>query len=135
MAAEIDTNAAQIIQLFRSKFPEVFDREMQRATIQALLSMIGPFSDYPERPSSYRRTGTLGRAWVAAVPSFTASTGGFEGSLGNNTEYGPFVQSATQQAAIHAPFWNTDEAIIEAQEGQIVQFYVQAVERLADDVE
>lgn len=63
-----------------------------------------------------KRTGTLGRRWTYEIKR---SNGSVSGEVGNNTEYGPFVQSEEFQAGFHQGRWGTD---------------VQAIEREADMV-
>lgn len=67
---------------------------------------------YPPRPpeSQYTRTGTLGRRWTTRV---TRVTGGVQGTIGNNTLYGPYVQSNEHQAGIHRGRWITIEEAIQ----------------------
>lgn len=69
---------------------------------------------YPaQRPgTSYRRTGTLGRRWTYRV---TMSLYSATAVLGNNTPYGPYVQSEAEQAEVHQGWgWPTDESELEA---------------------
>lgn len=64
-----------------------------------------------------KRTGTLGRRWTHEL---TRSSGRVSGEVGNNTQYGPFVQSDEFQARFHRGRWGTD---------------VQAAEHEADVIE
>lgn len=79
----------------------------------------------PARPgSSYVRTGTLGRRWTTKVDE----TGdGLIGKIGNNTSYGPFVQSSAFQSRIHAGRWQTDEMVIKQEESAIVADFERAI--------
>lgn len=85
-------------------------------------------ADYPpQRPgSAYVRTGTLGRRWTKEV---TQSGGGLVGKVGNNTAYGPFVQSQQFQADVHRNRWQTDEQVVKRNEAAIVQDFRRAIEK------
>lgn len=62
---------------------------------------------------------TLGRRWTHEV-----SGDGRRGVVGNNASYGPFVQSAEQQAAFHAARgWLTDEQVADKEAGKVVGFF------------
>ncbi len=58
----------------------------------------------------------LGQKWTSRV---TIGSGNFEGELGNNVSYGPFVQSEEFQATIHQGRWSTIEQIVESEMGNI----------------
>ena len=75
---------------------------------------------YPSPPanSSYRRTGTLGRRWTTR-PYRQAGLVGRE--VGNNTWYGPYVQSQQTQARVHQGRWSTDEQAIRRQTDSIIE--------------
>lgn len=68
---------------------------------------------YPSPPSGsrYRRTGTLGRRWTHEV---TGGGNSLTGKVGNNTAYGPWVQSDGFQASIHQGRWQTDKQVLDA---------------------
>lgn len=95
------------------------DRQMlapiQQAVAKWQLAQIGPLSRYPSPPpeSGYGRTGTLGRTWASAEPTWTASSGGFESKLGNSTPYGVYVQGQPGkkpgQAKVHQGRWRPAE--------------------------
>jgi hypothetical protein len=75
------------------RYPEIAEPIMKQATYAALLTLIPDLATYPsQEPTSYRRTGTLGRLWAAAQPEYTDQSNGFEARIGNSTPYGPFVQ-------------------------------------------
>ena len=63
---------------------------------------------YPPPPadSSYRRTGTLKRSWHVRRQGTSAT-------VGNPTEYAPYVQSESQQAWMHEGRWITDVGAVE----------------------
>ena len=101
---------------------EVLRRPMQRAMYRIQRDM----ADYPpqKRNTGYRRTGTLGRRWTTDVRS---DHGGLTGRVGNNTEYGPWVQSERFQAWMHRDYWQTDEEVLEYNEDRIVDDFERAV--------
>lgn len=99
---------------------------LRGATTRALLRLVKPLATYPPATSSYKRTGTLGRLWTAAQPEFTATSSGFEGTLGNATPYGPFVQGEAQ-AWMHKGTWKTVEAVARVNEGAVQQEYQAAI--------
>lgn len=89
-------------------------RVMSRAVIRVQAGMM----HYPpQRAGSwYRRTGTLGRRWTTEI----INTGdGLVGKVGNNTEYGPMVQSELFQANVHAGTWQTDRDVMDKEEPEI----------------
>jgi hypothetical protein len=57
----------------------------------------------------YRRTMTLQKRWTTRVSG--SGLGTLMGEVGNVTVYGPFVQKADEQAAIHRGRWRTDEQV------------------------
>lgn len=87
---------------------------LRPAMLRGLYRLQRRMANYPPAPprSSYRRTGTLGRRWTTAVPIITASGTNIMGRIGNNTMYGPFVQSAQFQARQHRGRWPTDEQVM-----------------------
>lgn len=101
---------------------------MQRAVLRLQRDM----ADYPpQRPgSSYVRTGTLGRRWTTQV---TRSGDGLQGKIGNNTVYGPFVQSQRFQASVHRGRWQTDEDVVRRNEQRIIDDFQQAIQRALDE--
>lgn len=81
------------------------------------LRRVADLARYPAPPpgSGYIRTGTLGRTWTAARPTWSASASGFESKLGNVTPYATFVQGQ-RQARVHQGRWRkADEAAQQAQ--------------------
>lgn len=84
----------------------------------------------PARPgSSYIRTGTLGRRWTTQV---TETSDGLTGKTGNNTSYGPFVQSQMFQAAVHQGRWQTDEQVLERNREAIQADFERTIQRELD---
>jgi len=74
---------------------------------------------YPPPPpdSTYRRTGTLGRAWTHEE---TASLLSVQTALGNVTPYARFVQDEDYQADVHQGRWQTTADVLERREQWII---------------
>jgi hypothetical protein len=84
----------------------------------------------PARPgSSYIRTGTLGRRWTTQV---TETADGLTGKTGNNTSYGPFVQSQMFQAAVHQGRWQTDQQVMDRNRESIQADFERTIQRELD---
>lgn len=96
---------------------------MQRAVARLQTAM----AHYPPQRagSAYRRTGTLGRRWTTRI---TDSASGLEGKVGNNTAYGPFVQSEIFQASVHRGRWQTDQQVMDDQQASIVADFERAIQ-------
>lgn len=58
----------------------------------------------------YRRTGQLGRAWTVEMRGRGWDTSAV---VGNSTPYGPYVQSAQNQAQYHSGRWRTDQQVVD----------------------
>jgi hypothetical protein len=83
------------------RYPEIAEPIMRDALYAALLSLIPDLATYPpQEPTSYRRTGTLGRLWSSAQPEYQTQSNGFEARIGNATPYGPFVQGEDDQSQV-----------------------------------
>ncbi|MCI0726433.1 MAG: hypothetical protein L0332_06880 [Chloroflexi bacterium] len=82
---------------------------------------------YPPAPagSTYRRTNTLGRRWTFSVKR---SLFGIKLLVGNNTQHGPWVQSADQQARVHQGRWQTDAQVLEQNAEAVLDEVQEAVE-------
>lgn len=105
-----------IAKLGRVQGTQVLLPSMQRAVIRLQRYM----AKYPAPPpkSRYRRTGTLGRRWTTKIDS----TGdGVTGKVGNNTVYGPLVQSKQFQSSVHKKRWQTDADAIRDNRSDIVK--------------
>ena len=84
----------------------------------------------PARPgSSYIRTGTLGRRWTTQV---TETADGLTGKTGNNTSYGPFVQSQMFQAAVHQGRWQSDQQVMDRNRESIQADFERTIQRELD---
>ena len=92
---------------------------------KAVLILEADLKKYPAQRSGsdYRRTGTLGRRWTTEV---NATSNDLTGIVGNNTPYGPFVQSEAFQASIHKGAWLTDERSVINRESDIVKLFENA---------
>jgi hypothetical protein len=106
---------------------DVLNPPMQRAVLRLQRDM----ADYPPaRPgSSYRRTGTLGRRWTTEI---TRNGNGLIGKTGNNTSYGPWVQSKQFQARVHRGRWQTDEDVLERNRRRITDDFDATIQRELD---
>lgn len=93
---------------------------------RAVLRIQADMQKYPPQRAGarYRRTGTLGRRWTTRV---TSSGNSITGTVGNNTSYGPFVQSQRFQARIHRGLWQTDAQVVERNIDVIVDDFRAAI--------
>ncbi len=83
------------------------------------------------RSGKYRgRTGTLGRRWTTAV---VKTADGLEGRIGNNTEYGPWVQSKRFQARFHKVRWKTDDDVLRELRDDIIDDFRDTARKAAQD--
>lgn len=111
-----------ITKLGRVEGFRILKAPMQRGTER----LRGRMAKYPpQRPTKYRRTGTLGRRWTTEVE---VSGDSLVGIIGNNTRYGPFVQDATRQARWHQRHWPTDEQVAREEEGAIVRDFDKTID-------
>lgn len=82
---------------------------------------------YPmQRPTTYVRTGRLGRSWTTRP---IREPGAIGRSIGNNTRYAPQVQSSELQATVHRGWWQTDEEVLADNRRTIVQVVTDALVR------
>ena len=90
----------------------------------------GRMAKYPPAPpnSWYRRTGTLGRRWTTEAPKVEGQT--LQGKVGNNTVYGPLVQSRLFQARVHRNRWQTDADVMEQTEPDAIRLFEQRVREI-----
>ena len=72
----------------------------------------------------------LGQSWTTDIKE---SNRGLSGKIGNNTSYGPFVQSQQFQAAVHRGRWQTDAQVVESNRARIVADFEQAIQRALDE--
>lgn len=125
MSIQIKGVAELIAKLGKLAAVQVLEPPMQRAVYRLQAHM----QDYPPAPprSSYIRTGTLGRRWTTRI---TKSSKGITGTVGNNTAYGPLVQSERFQTRTHRRTgWTTDERAVKDNERAIVDDFEQAIQK------
>lgn len=118
------------------RYPAIAKPEFQKATDAALLGLVPDLASYPSAPSnsSYRRTGNFGRMWTNAKPEWQAMASGFEGTLGNATGYGEWVQGEHQAKALEKIGWKPAEKLLQAAKGRIEALYQAAAKRIADAI-
>jgi hypothetical protein len=118
------------------RYPEIAEPIMRDATYAALLTLIPDLATYPtQEPTSYRRTGTLGRLWAAAQPEYTAQANGFEARIGNATPYGPFVQGGPddeqpQTQVMADKGWANVGDVIQAHQGSFDAYLEAALNKI-----
>lgn len=93
---------------------------------RAVIEVEGIMKKYPppRADQKYVRRGTLGRRWTHEVTQTATS---ITGEVGNNTSYGPWVQSEQFQAWMHRGRWETDEGALRTVQPHFVQDAEQAV--------
>jgi len=126
----------QLVRAFE-QFPERMGDEVARAIDSSLFLLQTKLAVYPAAipGSRYERTGTLGRLWTSA--SHTVKRIGshfYEGSVGNATPGGRYVQSEAMQVPVHQGRWQTAEEVIEESRGQIDRLLQEAGERAVGGV-
>lgn len=124
MSIQIKGVAELIARLGKLVAIQVLEPPMQRAVYRLQAAM----QDYPAAPrgSRYIRTGTLGRRWTTRI---TRSSNGITGTVGNNTAYGPLVQSERFQTRTHKRTgWTTDERAVKDNEKAIVDDFQRAIQ-------
>lgn len=117
--------AEVIAKLGKMAVIQTLEAPMQRAVYRLQAAM----QDYPQAPRSsrYIRTGTLGRRWTTRI---TRSGNGITGTVGNNTAYGPLVQSERFQTRTHKRTgWRTDQNAVDQERAAIVADFEQAIQK------
>lgn len=125
MSIEIKGMAELVARLGKLAVIQVIEAPMQRAVYRLQARM----QDYPAAPRSsrYIRTGTLGRRWTTRI---TKSSNGITGTVGNNTAYGPLVQSERFQTRTHKRTgWRTDQNAVDQERAAIVADFEQAIQK------
>lgn len=125
MSIEIKGVGDVIARLGRIAAVQVLEPPMQRAVYRLQARM----QDYPPAPatSRYIRTGTLGRRWTTRIAK---SSNGITGTIGNNTAYGPYVQSERFQTRTHKRTgWRTDQNAVDQERAAIVADFEQAIQK------
>ena len=102
--------------------------ELRPAMERGVAMLHEAVADYPPPPegSTYRRTGTLGRRWTTKVETLTT----FQGTIGNNTVYGPYVQDEAKQARMHKGRWQTIQSVVEEKRSAIVADFQALIRRI-----
>jgi hypothetical protein len=115
-----------------NRYPEIAEPIMRDALYAALLSLVPDLATYPpQQPTSYRRTGTLGRLWSAAQPEYQTQNNGFEARIGNATPYGPFVQGEDDQSQVMAgKDWANVADVVAAHQSDIDAFLEAALNKV-----
>lgn len=133
MSYEIDGMAElqQILTDMTREFHGTQSRDMRSAMQRSLYRLIFTLADYPPQPpTTYRRTGTLGRRWTDDM-QIDSLGDGIQGTIGNNTEYGPWVQSDQFQTRRHRDTgWITDKQALERNEDGILREFRTAIEEM-----
>jgi hypothetical protein len=71
---------------------------------------------------------TLGRRWTIQIKN-----SGLTAIVGNNTSYGPYVQSAEKQAKFHGlRDWKTDEQVLDEERDTVTNFVLGYIQRELD---
>lgn len=137
MSFSIDIQGLDGLLAALERYEEIAQPIIQKASDAALLGLIPDLADYPAPPagSTYRRSGTLGRLWGAARPEWQAIASGFEGAIGNNTPYGPWVQDAKLQAKQHKGTWTTDQAVVDKHAVDTQAYFDAALQDVADAID
>lgn len=119
------------------RYPDIVQRELEQSADAAMMSLLGDLASYPPAPaaSKYTRSGQLGRLWTSATPEFSASSSGFEATLGNATPYGVWVQDPEDQAWMHAGRWKDLQAILTEHQAEIESYFEAALERVTRAIE
>lgn len=117
-----------------NKAPEQLIAALQPAIERWQYKRVAELARYPsQNPATrYRRTGTLGRTWRAAKPTWQASKSGFESKIGNLTPYAPFVQGTPQARGMGA--WKQAEAVAQAARNELEADVRQAAEAAAAQI-
>ena len=131
MPSEVKLLGLEALQSMTGNAPRVLIDALGQAGEEALLGMIPDLADYPAQPadSTYRRTGTLGRLWTSAKPTWVARGAGFIGTLGNGTSYGPYVQGEEQ--APSNDHWQTVGDVLDGHTAEITGIFDRALEAAA----
>ena len=99
---------------------------MEKPMTQSVLTVSSALAYYPpQRPTTYVRTGSLGRMWTYKV---TRTGNGIQGKVGNRIPYGPWVQSEQFQAWMHKGHWQTDQQELEKNRNRITKFFQDAID-------
>jgi len=103
-------------------------KELRPPMLRGVAMLHEAVAEYPPPPagSTYRRTGTLGRRWTTRVETLTK----FEGVIGNNTVYGPYVQDKGEQAKVHQGRWQTIQSVVDDGRAAVVAGFQAVIRRI-----
>jgi hypothetical protein len=103
--------------------------QLAEPTEEVLEYLRQKMATYPPPPagSTYVRTMTLQGGWQSLVLA-----GNRLGVLSNPVSYGPYVQGAEDQAAVHQGRWQTDEQVAEDETAVVLRIYDQYCQELLD---
>jgi len=138
----VETRPRDLMQRLE-RYPSQFDRVMKVTMGAAMLTAVEQTPRYPSKPptSTYVRTGTLGRTLgvgrtggVIGQPDiFTSKRMGqavYEGAVGTNLEYAPFVIGDGTQAG-HMSHWWTVSTWSKRAAAKIVRLYDNTMNQVA----
>ena len=110
---------------------------MEKTVNQSLHHVVGSVPEYPTQlPTKYRRTGTLGRSIGIGSPrpdifEVRPIGKGYEGVVGTNLSYAPYVIGSTTQAAhMRARNWWTMRDVARKAQPGVERLFSKMVERL-----
>lgn len=128
MSYEIEVKGLDALQKRFNMSNKHVEREARAAMTKAAATVHDRAGTYPpQRPTTYVRTGNLGRSFTHRVES----GGGFvRGYVANSVPYAPYVRGDGTQAAVHAGHWATMRKIVQEKTGQIIDFFSEAIDRI-----
>lgn len=133
----ITTTPADLFQRLNG-YPDKLAKEMEYTLNQSLHHVVGSVPEYPvQLPTSYRRTGTLGRSVGIGSPrpdifEVKRIGQGYEGVMGSNLSYAPYViGSRTQSGVMRSKNWWTMRTVAEKAKPGVERLFQKMTERLA----
>jgi hypothetical protein len=114
--------------------PRILARHLRRAMDKSVKTLQAVMQRYPPAPpsSSYRRTGTLGRRWVATASGYV---GQIQGILANPTPYAPLVVGDEDQAWMHKGRWATVGQQAEKQKAKFAGFFQEGIDAAVKEMD
>ena len=118
------------------QYPQKFNQVIDKTLEASLLTIHENVPPYPVYPSSYRRTGTLGRSIGVGntrpdIYEKKVGSGMFEATFGSRLNYAPFVIGETTQAKHMGHWWTLDGTVYRKAAPKIERLFKIAVDRLA----
>lgn len=128
MSVQIEiTGVDKLIAKFdRIKVNKILTPPMRRALFRIERYM----KKYPAKPkgSTYVRTRALGNRWEAQESKTITDDGeNLTGTIANNVQYAPLVQSARFQVRVHRGRWRTDQMAVDELRAAIVDDFNKAI--------